>query len=81
MLCSCVVLQGCSGSKGNSSKADNNEELQATIKKYEELEAERLQSAQAAEKEGTAKAPAVSVCDRAEGMQKIILFKVKKDRL
>ena len=79
-IISCFFIIGCSGSKGNSSKdTSENEELQAAIKKNEELEAERLQSAQEAEKAGTAKPPAVSVCDRTEEMQKIILFKVKKE--
>ena len=78
-IISCFFIIGCSGSKGNSSKdTSENEELQAAIKKNEELEAQLLKLAQEAEKKGTAKPPAVSVCDRTEKIQEIILFKVKK---
>ncbi len=78
--CAFITLSGCSGSKGNGSKdTDKNEELQAAIKKNKELEAQLLKAAQEAEKKGTAKPPVVSVCDREEGIQKIILFKVKKE--
>ena len=74
MVVSCVfiTLSGCGDSK------DKDKELQAAIEKNKELEEKLLASAKKAEEEGTAKPPAVSVCDRTKKIQDIILVKVKK---
>ena len=72
IICSFVALCGCSDSK------DKDKELEAAIEKNKELEEKLLASAKKAEEEGTAKPPAISVCDRTKEIQDIILVKVKK---
>ena len=67
-----VALSGCGDSK------DKNKALEAALEKNKELEAELLALAKKAEEEGKAKPPAVSVCDRTQVIQEMILSKVQK---